>query len=111
MNRDEILKKSQLENKEEDEREKNIRSKRGIPFIIAFCIAYLFFTIFEFLFLDSEIISHSLGTTLWFCAAIEMWYIAIAIRRRISWYITASAVTLAFITKAISMIIYLIKII
>ena len=107
MNREEIFKKSRMENKEEDEREKNLRLKGGIPFIIAFAIAFLFFTIFEILFFDSYLIRQCFGTTLWFCGTVEMWYITIGIKRKASWYIFTSYFTLNFILNVITFIIYL----
>ena len=107
MNREEILEKSRNENKEEDEREKNLRSKAAIPFIIAFGVAYFFFIIFERLVLNTSIIHHVMGTTLFFSVSTEFWFIAIAVKKSKSNFISAICFTLCFICEVAMLIMYL----
>ncbi|MBE7065603.1 MAG: hypothetical protein E7384_07340 [Ruminococcaceae bacterium] len=107
MNRDEILEKSRKENKDEDEREKNLRSKAAIPFIAAFGIAFFFFVIFERLVLNTSIIHHVLGTTLFFSISAEFWFIAIAIKRSKTNYFSAICFTICFISEVAMLIMYL----
>lgn len=104
MNKEEILEKSRLENKEEDERENSIRKNSFIPFIIGFGVISIFFIIFDGIFFEHDFIAISIATTLVFAAAIQMWYLTFTIRKKVWTCLMASLFTLQFILEILNFI-------
>jgi len=104
MNRGEILKKSRNENKDEDEREKNLRTKTLLPFVIGFCAMSIFFLIFDFIYFKHDLISASVMSPFFFGFTVHTWYVAFSVKRKILNYIEALLITLTFVLTVLNFI-------
>lgn len=107
MNRDEILKKSKMEKKGDDERELSIYYKSLRLFYIAFFFIYIFFQIFELIFFKDNLVSICLGIIFWFCSSLSAWYSAIKIKGSVIWYVYAVLSTFVFIFNILLLILKL----
>ena len=82
MNKDEILSKSREENKNEDERERQIRMKASIPAFIGMGVIGLTLMLLEMILLDTVILSRGIYLVFMGTTATQNWYLALTLKKK-----------------------------
>ena len=93
MNKEDILAKSREEQKNSDERELQIRGKSAIPAFVGLGVIGVTLMILEAVFLDTTVLSRSIGLIIAGTVATQHWYLAFTLRKKL-WFFMAVLFTL-----------------
>lgn len=103
MKKEEILAMSREDNRDEDEREKQLRMNAVIPAFIGMGVIGITLTILEVILLDTVIIGKCIHLMIMGSAATSQWYLALILKKK-AWYISAACLTYYTIRSTLQVI-------